>query len=229
MKKEEAKKKMREMGLKRCSKCKDIKSYSSFHRNKSTIDGRVSQCKHCIKEKSQEKNKDKIEAKKQWAAGAKERTKIRDAAHYQENKERIRERNRKWSQANKHKRRARERERLKKDPLYRLSRVLRSRIHKALKNETKETSSTDLLGCSTKHARQHLESQFTKGMTWKNHGVRGWHIDHIIPCDSFDLSDINQKKQCFHYTNLQPLWHKENLSKGDKLPDQHQPQLAIPI
>ena len=95
--------------------------------------------------------------------------------------------------------------------------------------ETKETSSTDLLGCSTKHARQHLESQFTKGMTWENHGVRGWHIDHIIPCDSFDLSDINQKKQCFHYTNLQPLWYKENLSKGDKLPDQHQPQLLIKL
>ena len=54
-------------------------------------------------------------------------------------------------------------------------------------------------------------------MTWKNWGVKGWHLDHIIPCASFDLSLPEEQKKCFHYTNLQPLWAEDNLSKGSKL------------
>lgn len=53
-------------------------------------------------------------------------------------------------------------------------------------------------------------------MTWENYGVHGWHIDHIRPCKSFDLTDPEQQKECFHYTNLQPLWWWENLEKGGK-------------
>jgi len=54
-------------------------------------------------------------------------------------------------------------------------------------------------------------------MSWDNHGFKGWHIDHIIPCSAFDLTKVEEQKKCFHYTNLQPLWAKDNLSKGDKL------------
>lgn len=54
-------------------------------------------------------------------------------------------------------------------------------------------------------------------MTWANYGKSGWHIDHIKPCASFDLSDPDQQKACFHYSNLQPLWAFDNLSKGAKL------------
>ena len=60
------------------------------------------------------------------------------------------------------------------------------------------------------------ESLFQSGMTWENHGKYGWHIDHIRPCSSFDLTDPEQQKLCCHYTNLQPLWAKDNLSKGYK-------------
>ena len=74
-----------------------------------------------------------------------------------------------------------------------------------------------LLGCSIEHARKHLESQFREGMKWDNHGKYGWHIDHIIPCASFDLTDPEQQKKCFNYKNLQPLWWHENLSKGSKI------------
>lgn len=89
----------------------------------------------------------------------------------------------------------------------------------ALKRVTTSKSiGTELLiGCSINQLREHLESLFKPGMTWANHGKRGWHIDHKLPCNSFDLRDVNEQKKCFHYTNLQPLWWNENLSKGDKL------------
>lgn len=54
-------------------------------------------------------------------------------------------------------------------------------------------------------------------MSWANYGFHGWHVDHIRPCDSFDLTDSKQQEQCFHYTNLQPLWSIENWSKGTKI------------
>lgn len=72
------------------------------------------------------------------------------------------------------------------------------------------------MGCSTETLKLHLEKQFKPGMTWGNHGVKGWHIDHIKPCASFDLTKPDDQLKCFHYTNLQPLWWHENLSKGDK-------------
>ena len=62
----------------------------------------------------------------------------------------------------------------------------------------------------------HLEALFQPGMTWDNHAIDGWHIDHIRPCTSFDLTDPEQQRQCFHYTNLQPLWAFDNISKSDK-------------
>jgi hypothetical protein len=75
----------------------------------------------------------------------------------------------------------------------------------------------DLLGCNISEAKEHLEKQFKEGMIWENHGTHGWHIDHIIPCASFDLTYPEQQKKCFHYTNLQPLWAKENMSKGSNI------------
>ena len=56
-------------------------------------------------------------------------------------------------------------------------------------------------------------------MTWENHGE--WHIDHIKPCASFNLLNEDEQKKCFHYTNLQPLWASENLSKGCKYVDEN--------
>jgi Uri superfamily endonuclease len=90
------------------------------------------------------------------------------------------------------------------------------RIRKALKAGygNKSKSCFHYIGCSVPHLRQHLEAQFTDGMTWDNHGE--WHIDHIKPCASFDLTDAEQQRECFNYTNLQPLWAVDNLTKGAK-------------
>ena len=105
------------------------------------------------------------------------------------------------------------------NPIYKLVKSLRGRVRMALKYQgtKKSTKTLELLGASKEIVRNHLESLFVGGMTWENHGPKGWHIDHIKPCSSFDLTDLEQQKICFHYTNLQPLWWFENLSKGDNL------------
>ena len=71
----------------------------------------------------------------------------------------------------------------------------------------------EYVGCTPTFLRQHLQSQFTDGMTWENHGQ--WHIDHRRPCASFDLTTEEEKVKCFHWSNLQPMWGPENISKGD--------------
>jgi len=73
----------------------------------------------------------------------------------------------------------------------------------------------ELVGCSVEFLIKYLESKFTDGMSWENRGKeRGkWHIDHIRPCNTFDLTDENEQKRCFHYTNLRPLWAEDNLCR----------------
>lgn len=100
------------------------------------------------------------------------------------------------------------------EPAYRLQKALRRRLHHALQGVCKAAPTLELLGCTTEELRLHLEAQWAEGMSWDNYGTHGWHIDHIKPCASFDLSDPAQQRTCFHYTNLQPLWARDNLAKG---------------
>ena len=101
------------------------------------------------------------------------------------------------------------------DPNYKIRKNLRRRIKDALDGKLKHSKTIELLGCSIESFRKHLEERFQPNMGWHNYG--SWHIDHIRPCASFDLSDTEQQKQCFHYTNTQPLWAVDNMKKGDKL------------
>ena len=105
---------------------------------------------------------------------------------------------------------------LKSDPVHILTQRLRYRLKKVLKyTGTKKTlSAIRLVGCSSSELLAHIQSTFKPGMTWENR--RMWHVDHIKPCAAFDLTDVEQQKQCFHYTNLQALWAEENMSKGKK-------------
>ena len=106
-------------------------------------------------------------------------------------------------------------ERLKTDPNFRLICYARSRMNFFLKGRKSKTT-MELLGVpNLEFLWQHLEKQFQLGMTKENYGK--WHVDHIIPCASFDFSDPEQQKKCFHYTNLQPLWASDNISKGSKI------------
>lgn len=78
-------------------------------------------------------------------------------------------------------------------------------------------STMELCGTSVSGLKIHLESLWRDGMNWNNYGPFGWHVDHKIPCASFDVTKIEELRMCFHYTNLQPLWWYENLSKGSKI------------
>lgn len=99
---------------------------------------------------------------------------------------------------------------------YRLSQTLRARLRSALKRNYKNSSAVGDLGCTIGQLKTYLESKFKTGMTWENWGHNGWHIDHIKPLSSFDLKNPEQQKLAVHFTNLQPLWSRENLSKGSK-------------
>lgn len=88
---------------------------------------------------------------------------------------------------------------------------------KVLKGEVKSANSLNLIGCSLDELKVHLEQQFKPGMTWNNQGE--WHIDHIIPCSRFDLSNPIHQRICFNYRNLQPLWARNNYKKSDELPE----------
>ena len=100
------------------------------------------------------------------------------------------------------------------DPSGYLTNLLRKRIRIVLTGNgiPRLGRTVELLGCTIEEARSHLESQFSEGMSWENAGE--WHIDHIRPCASFDLTYPEQQMMCFHHTNLQPLWAKDNLSKN---------------
>jgi hypothetical protein len=137
----------------------------------------------------------------------------KQAEYRKNNKEKIVEGKKKWFKT------------ALKDPKRKLKYVLKSRFSSLFqKGKNRKTGSVlELVGCSLDFLLQHLEKQFYPNpetgekMTHKNHGKFGWHIDHIKPLASFDYSDLEQITKSWHYTNLQPLWAKENLKKGKQL------------
>ncbi len=133
-----------------------------------------------------------------------------DAAH--------REQRREYARVNRKRAAARDRIRRLNDPQFALSIKIRSRVnvalHRAKRGARRSATLLNLVGCSWLELSRHLEEQFQTGMSWGNHGE--WHIDHKRPCASFDLTQPEQQKQCFHYSNLQPLWAADNLRKGAK-------------
>lgn len=193
---------------KRCSKCFIEKDTSLFLLRKKN--GKINQraeCKDCTNKRRRElydtKNREKIlERNKKWILKNIEYKKEYDKERQQELKSKKSEQ----KLINYHKR--------KSDALYRIKRSLRARLYFAVKNNSKFSSTIKLLGCTMDEFKAYLESKFKNGMNWNNYGFNGWHIDHIVPCASFDLTKPEQQKKCFHYTNLQPLWAIENLKKG---------------
>jgi hypothetical protein len=178
---------------KTCVCCSIEKDVTEFHKKRKSYNSR---CKLCRKDDN-------------------EKARIRTARNRAENPQKIRDRQSLYNKQEHIKKRRSEKQRLRRDsdPEYRIRHNLRCRITKCIKNKSQNTMS--LLGCSMDVFKLHIESKFIEGMNWENYGL--WHIDHIIPCCSFDLMDENQQQICFHYTNLQPLWAKDNFSKGGRI------------
>jgi len=136
---------------------------------------------------------------KNWRTEHKQEIKTKGAKYYQNNKEKINE-----YILNK----------LKTNINFKLAHNLRNRGRQAIKGNYKSGSFVKDLGCSIPELKTYLESKFQKGMTWENWKLDGWHIDHIIPLDSFDLTNREEFLKACHYTNLQPLWAEDNFKKG---------------
>lgn len=115
------------------------------------------------------------------------------------------------------------RQKFHKNVNFKLAANLRSRLNDAIANNRKGGSAVRDLGCSIWYLKYHLENQFYDNqvtgdkMSWENYTWNGWHVDHIIPLCSFDLTKRDEVLRACHYTNLQPLWAKENMSKGGKI------------
>lgn len=112
--------------------------------------------------------------------------------------------------------------------LFRMKKIIRTRVYNYIKKSTNakpriKNRTTEMLGCSIQEMKNHLQKQFVRGMTWENHGTH-WHVDHIIPLSEFDFTNSIQAALATHYTNLQPLWAKDNLMKSDRITQTHQLQ-----
>jgi len=223
------------MSTKTCSKCGAEKALSEFHKDKYIKCGYTSSCKNC-REKYQIlhrdeilnyqkqhylENKEKIDLKhKVYSENNRHKIRNYQQQYYLDNKEKIDKRNKLYDEEHKEQRliyiRGYQYNKLHTDLNHKLMSYMRNRIRSAIKKGagSKAYKSIELLGCTIEDARKHLESLFQEGMTWENYGK--WHIDHIRPCSSFDLTDPEQQKQCFNYKNIQPLWAIDNLRKSNK-------------
>lgn len=208
------------MKIKSCPICKVNRPLDMFSKNKTRKDGLNYHCKSCEKirmAKWQIKNPTRCKENSAiWYAKNKDK-----AIKYRiDNKEKIAERMLKW--------RADRREHIKKykckynkevqskDINYRLLHNMRTRLQQSIKGK-KWARTLELVGCDIPTLKSHLKSKFTSKMNWDNYGRRGWHVDHIIPCDAFNLTDESEQRKCFHYSNLQPLWWHDNCKKGNSV------------
>lgn len=212
--------------MKECITCKKVKKCNNFYKSIKHKDGYFNICKQCNKEKYISNKEEKIKYQKEYNKNNQEKiqsyNKIYQKNYYKNNQEKIQSyiiknkdkikiSNKEWREKNKEKINRHSRIKYKEDTQYKLKNILRSRFYSLLKNK-KEKSIISLIGCSIEELKIYLEQQFKSEMTWENHGVI-WEIDHIKPCISFDLSLEEEQKQCFHYTNLQPLFKTTQIAK----------------
>ena len=180
------------MKTKKCPKCKESKPISKFSKDKTRKDGFSCWCKEHCKEYLDNYRKTH---KKQKA--------ILDKLYRDKNKKKLKQYIRNYKK-----------DRMDNDINFKITNYLRTRIWSALKGNTKSLNTMFLIGCEIDYLMYHIQNQFTEGMNWDNYGK--WHIDHKKPCASFDLSKKSEQLKCFNYTNLQPLWAKQNREKRNK-------------
>lgn len=208
--------------MKKCSKCNIIKDYTEFHKYSKSKDGYRGQCKMCRNNYNNLYNKDYVkrpevkELLKEKRQSEKYKESIR--IYRQNNKDKLNKQKRNYRKNNRDKILQSKKDyynRKKNDPLWLLTKRLRNRTTQAFRVSKwyKNTITRNILGDDYDIVYKHIENQFTEGMSWDN--ISEWHIDHIIPL-SLAKTEEELIKLC-HYTNLQPLWIKDNLSKYNKI------------
>lgn len=217
------------METKACGGCGKTKDIAEFTRDSTRKDGLYPTCRVCKKivaDKSRAKHRESNKERHFiWRQNNKSKIKYRSARYYQKNKEEQKRRMRRWELRNiEHRREYKnnyEKNKRRNNPEYNIFLNLKSRFHAVVfmksgvrRNQKIET----LIGCSVGQLRAHIESMFSVEMNWENYGSY-WHLDHIVPCAAFDLTNEGEQMKCFHWTNLQPLMWRANVSKGDMLPN----------
>jgi hypothetical protein len=208
------------LGKKFCVRCNKIKSIDEFNELKSSKDGKNYICAGCARDKGKKWYNDNIEYSREYKKKSSKK-------YRKENPEKVKDSKNKWrkNNAEKHKegvrrRSKRYRENKKDDIQFKLRNLIRRRLRSLISRKNLTEAIDEHIGCSYSMLVEYLESMFydnpetLEAMSWNNHSSDGWHIDHIIPLASFDLEDKEQFAKAIHYSNLQPLWAKENLSKG---------------
>lgn len=216
--------------LKICTKCLVSKELSLFNRASNIKCGYRPECRDCQKKTSNKylsqalikevKKQRQLEFKEQhpdyhstyskkWNKDNKDRLKIASIKYRLKNKAKIKLLNKSYFY-----------EHYYSDINFKLKCVLRNRIRESFnKTKYKLGSAVKDLGCTVQHLKLHLELFWDQGMSWDNYGNKEgqWSIDHIKPLSSFDLTDRSQFLEACHYTNLQPLWHVDNMCKSDRI------------
>ena len=200
--------------IKNCTKCKIPKEYFEFTNKSDTKDKKHEQCKSCLREYYLN-NKERIN----------KYSRENNKKYYPKNKENALKYQRKYYKKNKKKQIKkgieRKKKRYKNDIQYRLKMVLSVRFNYLLRRKKvyKKCRVYELLGCDLEFFKNHISSKFLPEMNFDNY-AKIWEIDHIKPCSSFNLEDIEQQKQCFHYTNTQPLFITTKIAKSFGYTDQ---------
>ena len=196
------------METKICRKCNLAQNVCEFKIYNKKTGARINECRTCkilyLKQYNEETRNLRLKQKKEYRERNKGILSEKKQKYYLENKEKLKVYKKEW-----------ETQKRKNDIIFKLKQILRHRIYIYLKrkNLTKKTKTFDLVGCSTEFLKEHLEKQFKNNMSWDNYGT--WHVDHIIPLSS--AKNTEELNKLCHYSNLQPLWAQENMSKGSKL------------
>lgn len=213
--------------MKQCTKCEEIKDSTKFGKAKHHKDGLTSQCRMCINKRLRDyyngseyrrKHVKELMAKKYRENP--ERIGRRNREWVKNNREKVREIQRNWREANPDKQKATAKKTKQKRFLLAKNRINRSiseGVRSCLRKSKAGRKWESIVGYTVNELKRHLESLFTQGMTWSNYGE--WHIDHIIPQSffKFESDEDVEFKMCWRLENLQPLWARENIQKGNKI------------
>ena len=205
-------------------RAKNREAHLARRRNAFAKDPRVRRATLESAKRYSAKNRGKIAARMSaWSAKNSARLRKARRLYYRKNRARVIARSKQWRESNRDKRRAQHQREYKNN---KLKSHLYSRLNRGLGAVAaiKSGSSMVLFGATIPEIREWLEQKFRRGMSWNNYG-RGkehWSVDHVVPCNAFDLARPDHQRVCFNYRNLRPLWDLHNIAKHKRLPSARQ-------